>query len=281
MMTENSYGIVKRLDYIEKAIRDFPPTKILDIGCGTGEWLTVPLARIFPEIQFIGVDDDTASIEFARDKNSGIKNLTFLYLNELESSSKFEMVIASEVIEHVEQPSEFLELLRSHLTPDGKIIITLPNGYGPFEATSFLESMLFLSGINAPAIYRFLTRKNNPTEETNQSKVKYSLAVSPHINFFSYQEICTLITGNGLKISECRPRTFLCGLGFDQIIRGRILTNWNSKLAELLPPQLSSDWMFLIENSKTIGSDQRNEYQRNKYAEFRKKLNRRRWGLTD
>ncbi len=280
-MTENSYGIVKRLNYIEKVIRDFQPTKILDIGCGTGELLTVPLAKTFPEIHFFGVDDDTASIEFARAKNAEINNLTFFYLDKLESAAKFEMVIASEVIEHVEQPSEFLELLKNHLTDDGKIIITLPNGYGPFEATSLFEALMFLSGINAPAIYRWLTRKSKSAEDKIQAVVKYSLAVSPHINFFSFHEICFLITGNGLKISESRPRTFLCGLGFDQIIRGRILTNWNSKLAELLPPQLSSDWMFLIENSKTHGSPKRIEYQRNKYAEFRKKINRKRWGLTD
>jgi hypothetical protein len=65
-----------------------------------------------------------------------------------------------------------------------------------------------------------LTRKRATDEAENKAEVQYSLVVSPHINFFSYRQICSLMNGNGLKITEYRPRTFLCGLGFDQIIRG-------------------------------------------------------------
>jgi SAM-dependent methyltransferase len=278
-MKENAYGIVKRLNYIEKAINDYKPKKILDIGCGTGEILTVPLARAFPEIKFVGVDDDTTSIEFGRKKNIEVENLTFLYLDELDPAAKFEMIIASEVIEHVEQPEEFLSRLKGHLEPDGQIIITLPNGYGPFEATAFLEALLFLSGFNAPAIHRFFIERGRKIEDKNETPAKYSLAVSPHINFFSYREICSLMTGNGFNITEFRPRTFLCGMGFDQIIRGRILNHWNSRIAEILPPQLSSDWMFIIKASEKTGLEQRLEYKRNRYARFRKRINRKRWGL--
>ena len=276
-MIENSYGIVKRLDFVEKAISDHKPRTILDIGCGTGELLTLRLAKKFPEIEFVGVDDDTRSIEFARDKNVGVDNLTFLYLDEIEPSARFDMVIASEVIEHVEHPDEFLSLLKGYLEPNGRVIITLPNGYGPFEATAFLESILFLIGIDAPDIYRSVSKTHSGGDNGNPTEVKYSLAVSPHINFFSYREIRKLIKGNGLEIVEFRPRTFLCGIGFDQIIRGRILTGWNSKLAELLPPQFSSDWMFIAEVCKANADEIQAVYELNKYARYRKRINQKRW----
>jgi 2-polyprenyl-3-methyl-5-hydroxy-6-metoxy-1,4-benzoquinol methylase len=280
-MKENSYGIVKRLEFIEKAIAEYKPVKILDIGCGTGEILTVPLAKKFPALKFVGADDDLASIEFARNRNIEVENLTFLFLDELDQSAKFEMIIASEVIEHVEKPGEFLQMLKGYLTTDGKIIMTLPNGYGPFEATSFFEALLFLSGINAPAIYRFFTKKAETNLDKNDTEVKYSLAVSPHINFFSYREIRSLITGNGLDLIEYLPRTFLCGMGFDQIIKGRILNGWNCKIAEILPPQLNSGWMFIVKNSEINEPEKKVEYQRNRYANLRKKINRKRWGLSN
>lgn len=280
-MIENSYGIVKRLDYIETAITDHKPKRVFDFGCGTGELLTVPLAKKFPDIDFIAVDDDPSSIEFARKKNTEVSNLTFAYPNEIETSTRFDLIIASEVIEHVERPDHLLLFLKDKLETDGRMIITLPNGYGPFEATSFLEAMLFLIGIDAARIYRFFTRESGDTGELSNGK--YSLAISPHINFFSFNEICALIEGNGFEIKDHKARSFLCGVGFDQVIRGRLLTSWNNRVAESLPSVIASGWMFTV-GSKDPGSGKAEEenaiYKRNKYARLRKRINEKRWGLT-
>lgn len=196
-MFENFYGILKRLDYVEKVINEYAPESVLDVGCGTGELLTKPLAESFPDRVFVGVDDDNSSIEFARG-GSSFENLTFLYPGELETSARFDLIIASEVIEHVERPEHLLLEAARRLKPSGKMIITLPNGYGPFEATSFFD------------------------------------------------------------------------------------TTWNSSLAERLPPQLISDWMFLIDavdgESDCSGGVRHN---RNRYERFRRAMNRRRWGLLD
>lgn len=280
-MIENSYGIVKRLDYVEKAITDHNPTCIFDFGCGTGEMLTVPLAERFPDIEFVGVDDDIASIEFARKKNADACNLTFLLPDEVDDSARFDLIIASEVIEHVEHPEELLLFLKGKLAAGGRMIITLPNGYGPFEATSLFEALLYLIGIDAAAIYGYFTKSKTTGENAVPADGKYSLAVSPHINFFSHRQICRLIKGNGLDIAEYRARSFLCGLGFDQLLRGPFLTNWNNRLAESLPPAIISDWMFNVvtNESETPESDSAT-YERNRYARFRRRVNEKRWGLT-
>ena len=278
-MIENSYGIVKRLDYVEKAIVDCQPKAILDFGCGTGELLTVPLAKSFPDINFVGVDDDASSIEFARERNAGIDNLTFSYPDELDHSARFDLIIASEVIEHVEHPEELLAFLRDKLEAGGQMIVTLPNGYGPFEVTSFFEAMLFRIGIDAAGIHRYFTKSESTAENSVPSDGKCSLAISPHINFFSYGEICRLIGGNGLEITNYQPRTFLCGVGFDQILRGKFLTSWNSRLADSLPPWTISDWMFTIVENNSNSSDNSAVYKRNRYARFRRLINEKRWGL--
>ena len=278
-MIENSYGIVKRLEYVEKAIEECRPKAVLDYGCGTGELLTVPLAKSFPDIKFVAVDDDRSSIEFAREKNTGLGNLTFSYPDELDHSARFDLIIASEVIEHVEHPEELLAFLRDKLEAGGQMIVTLPNGYGPFEVTSFFEAMLFRIGIDAAGIYRHFSKSESSAENNVPSDGKCSLAISPHINFFSYGEICRLIGGNGLEITNYQPRTFLCGVGFDQILRGKFLTSWNSRLADSLPPWTISDWMFTIVENNSNSSGNSAVYKRNRYARFRRLINEKRWGL--
>lgn len=279
IMIENSYGIVKRLDYVEKAILAFKPKAVLDYGCGTGELLTVPVAKSFPDIKFVGVDDDASSIEFAREKNAGSDNLTFSYPDEVDQSAKFDLIIASEVIEHVEHPEELLAFLRDKLEAGGRMIVTLPNGYGPFEATSFFEAMLLRIGIDAAGIYRRFSKSESTAENSVPSEGKCSLAISPHINFFSYREICRLVRGNGLEITNYQPRTFLCGVGFDQILRGKFLTFWNNKLADSLPPWTISDWMFTIVENNSDSRGNPAVYERNRYAKFRRRINEKRCGL--
>ncbi len=282
-MIENSYGIVKRLDFVENLIKYNKPKNILDFGCGTGEILTVPLATSFPDIEFVGVDDDTSSIEFARKKNADVDNLTFLFPDEIDCSARYDLIIASEVIEHVEHPEQLLLFVKDKLETGGRIIITLPNGYGPFEATSLLEALLFLIGIDVAAIYNYFKKGPTTSADSARTDGKYSLAISPHINFFSYREICSLIGGNGLEITEYKPRSFLCGLGFDQVLRGKFLTSWNNRIAGSLPPWIISDWMFSVSHNSKISESEHKfvVYERNKYARFRRFINEKRWGLTE
>lgn len=275
-MTENSYGILKRFEYIERAILDREPRKILDYGCGTGEVLTAPLAERFPEIEIVGVDDDPVSIEFARSRNADRRNLSFHLPDELDPHRQFDLVIASEVIEHVEDPGQFLRFLRHRLGPGGAMVITLPNGYGPFEMTALVESLLFIAGLDLGGIYKRLFEGN----EVAANEGKYSLAISPHINFFSYRSICSLMNASGLKIRNYRGRSLFCGIGFDQLIRGNALTALNNAAADHLPPMLISDWMFILEPGTGENAENAAGYPRGRYGRLRRSLNEKRWGIA-
>jgi hypothetical protein len=101
-----------------------------------------------------------------------------------------------------------------------------------------------------------------------------SLAVSPHINFFGSGTIRESLRGSGLDV--LRPRSFLCGFGFDQIVELLGPVEWNARVADLLPPMLVSDWMFLAEPEHGGGF---HSYRRGPYAKFRCWLNFRRWGV--
>jgi len=268
-MTENTYGFVKRLDFIGSAIQDLQPRRVLDIGCGTGENLTRPLAGRFQQIEFVAIDSDRKSIDFAKHSNQ-CSNATYIHDSEAGDLGVFDMVIASEVLEHVEAPIEFLKSIRRHLSEEGAAVITLPNGYGPFEWASLIESLWFFS-----RGYRFLhavrqrdhmLQADNPAADT--------LAVSPHINFFAYGQVRSLLTAAGFRISIFRSRTFLCGFGFDHLIRSKSIISWNCGIADRLPPQLVSAWMFVLKPSAETHPQ---PFSRNLYSRVRRYLNERRW----
>ena len=273
MIFENSYGDVSRLNFISESIARNRSLSVLDIGCGTGQRLTAQLAERFPATSFLGIDVDPASIAFAAAEYRSLANLRFQRIEDLGASLRFDLIIASEVIEHVEDPAEFLRFLRLHAANDGKIIITLPNGYGPFELMALTEVLLNLSGLQAVVRrlkYALVGRQPNPpTADT--------LAVSPHVNFFSHRGLLRLFAEAGLAVGRERNRSILCGYIIDDLLMSRRLIEWNAANADYLPRWCVSDWMFELEAHEAPRSL---KWRRNAWGRFRRALNLRRWGLS-
>jgi len=259
---ENSYGIRRRLQFIEEIIRRYNPSTILDMGCGSGQLITMPISSKFVNIKVIGVDNDKESIENARTNNK-YPNLSFEYPEKLTDADKFDLIIASEVIEHVECPVIFIASLHKHLTTSGKLIVTLPNGYGPFELMKFIESLLVLIGLRK--LKRFLFGRCNIVISNRDT-----MADSPHINFFSYKQIQQLFIDTGFSIIQYEPRTFLCGLIFDQVVEKYHLVDWNQKVTDTLRPHNVSGWMFFLDKKSHSVLP---IYKRNNFARLRKYIN--------
>ena len=272
MLYENSYGIKKRLLFIENAIKKLQPRSVLDIGCGTGTNITYHIAKIFPEINFLGVDVDKSSIEFAK-KNFCLKNLNFMMNEEIPENYKVDLIIASEVIEHVEKPEELMLFLKAKIHSNGIVILTLPNGYGPSEAVRLVEILLRIFGI-----YPILMKlKQRLFKNKHRNYEDDTLAVSPHINFFSYNCICKLISNSGFRILEYKARTFLCGFILDQCIHRLKLIDWNVTISDFLPPIINSGWMFILINSEPPKDY---IYRRVLYERFRKYLNEKYYNIN-
>jgi 2-polyprenyl-3-methyl-5-hydroxy-6-metoxy-1,4-benzoquinol methylase len=143
-LIHDTYGYEKRLNFFKVNLEENNPKNILDIGCGTGDLLTIPISSHFTKIKVYGFDSDKYSIDIAS-QNNILSNLTFLNDLKIVEDSKFNVVIASEVIEHVEDPYQFLLNLRSYIdnTSKSKIFITLPNGFGPYEFNTLIENILY------------------------------------------------------------------------------------------------------------------------------------------
>jgi SAM-dependent methyltransferase len=135
---ENIYGHLNRVYWFRRHIR--PDDHVLEVGCGTGNRVALPLHMWGYAV--LGIDIDHASITAGREHFARV-GLDPSVLRECELdevAGEFDVIIVSEVLEHLSDDELDLMLakLRAKLKPQGRLLVTVPNGYGWFEAESFL-----------------------------------------------------------------------------------------------------------------------------------------------
>jgi ubiquinone biosynthesis O-methyltransferase len=130
-----------RIPLIESTIDLKKPgrKRILDIGCGGG-YLSEGLATRFhslgltdQEIEIIGMDPAEDSIAVAKAHlPPQLRNMCSYVCDSIENYVEshpftlFDTVVMSEVIEHVDNPEEFLRMAVGVVKPGGSVIITTP-----------------------------------------------------------------------------------------------------------------------------------------------------------
>jgi len=96
---------------------------VVDIGCGSG-LLVDQLARI--GYQATGSDWSESVVEFARKHYQGEYLLANVEQG-LDIGRKFDCIVASHILEHLENPHEFLQSVKRIMEPDGYLVIAVPN----------------------------------------------------------------------------------------------------------------------------------------------------------
>jgi len=99
--------------------------KILDIGCGTG-WFTAELTKIGSAT---GIDLSEKAIELARSRYPDVTYIAGNLYDEYFPDKTFDVVVAQEVIPHVQDQERFLEIIRAILKPGGYLILTMVNKF--------------------------------------------------------------------------------------------------------------------------------------------------------
>ena len=98
--------------------------KILEVGSGLG-YLTYAITQEGYDIT--GIDISNNAVKSAESKFGNHFICQDVYEYALDMAGKFDIVILTEVIEHVPDPDSFCNTLISLLKPQGKLIITTPN----------------------------------------------------------------------------------------------------------------------------------------------------------
>lgn len=105
--------------------------KVLDIGSSTGAMLSLFKDKGW-EVQ--GIEPSKTSSKKAED--SGIPTLSTTFEKADIKNFAYDVVIMNHVLEHVQNPLEFLKMANKLLKKDGIILIDIPN-FGGFSASLF------------------------------------------------------------------------------------------------------------------------------------------------
>jgi len=97
--------------------------KALDIGCSTGHFLYT-LRPYVKEV--IGIEFNKENAEFVN-KVLGIKVYTESVENTNIPLEHFDLITAFQVLEHIDEPLEFLRTISKYLKPDGSLFLEVPN----------------------------------------------------------------------------------------------------------------------------------------------------------
>ena len=228
---------------------------ILEVGCSNGRNVALPLAELGYDVT--GLDVHEPSIAAANAANR-MPNARFLTreLSELTSDRPYTVVILSDVLEHVDDPQQMLASGLAHLAPDGIVLVSIPNGYGPFE----IERFLFYKGLLTPVLVvrnwaRWVKRRVFKRGLEPLPPLPAYNWESGHVQFFTRRSFRTLLAGAGLRI-----RRHGNGCLFGGEVTSYLHAYWPAMTprslaaADHLPGALVSTWYFECERGPLGGT---------------------------
>jgi SAM-dependent methyltransferase len=227
-------------DTIEKDRDKTRTVKVLDVGAGTGN-VTIPLGLI-PNSEILGIDIHQPTLDIAIDANT-FSNVKFRYeyLQDCPIAD-YDFIILTEVLEHIGAYTEILEYIARNSKKDMKLLITVPNGYGPFEISQQPLYLLRKVGLNGFILkVKRLLGKKEPYSQNYET---------PHVNFFTISRLRKELKKFDLKITEVKKAYVFAPIieTYLPFIPLKKISKIDNKLASALPHFMSSGFYYKIEH---------------------------------
>jgi SAM-dependent methyltransferase len=158
----------EKYDVVED-ILDHRARTVLDIGSGLGCFLNVGKKRGW---DCIGIEPSKDSAKYAR-KNFKL-NISEIFLSSetADQISKHDFIHSQEVIEHLSDPFEMLNIIHALLKPKGIVCISCPNDFNPLQKIA-----------------------NNLVENKD-----WWVAPPEHLNYFSIDSLSNLLSKCGFEV---------------------------------------------------------------------------------
>jgi len=233
----------KKLEVLARLVTDEFPTRprVLDVGCGNGS-LSFPLAELGCEV--VGVDVDPASIESCASHNTYTRASFVVTTDDLrEVHGPFDLIVCSEVLEHLHEPRPLVAAITEKLAPSGLLFVTVPNGFGLREIGGRFERFL-RERCGLDTVLRSLRQRLEGLGMASAA-AKYAMHTSNpeqgHVQKFTRSQMTRLLESEHLRIVDWRNSfvilsVFYCRSGLSAVER---FDRW---LADHLPAFCASGW---------------------------------------
>jgi 2-polyprenyl-3-methyl-5-hydroxy-6-metoxy-1,4-benzoquinol methylase len=215
--------------------------RVLDVGCGNGA-LAFPMAVLGCEV--IGVDNDVRSINGCKERHQ-FPNAHFICTDGTLAgvTGVFDLIVCSEVLEHVVEPAQLVAEMRSKLAPKGLIFVTIPNGYGLREIGGRVEEVLRCWGLDR--LLKSLRRRAGMPSAEEKYEMHTSNPEQGHIQKFTRRKILDLLEAEGLEIVDWR-NSFVILSVFHCQSGGSFVERLDSWVADHLPAAFASGWFLTV-----------------------------------
>ena len=115
---------------------------VLDIGCGTG---TISLYLAKKRNSVTGIDISKKAVKIAKENAKRLQlEKKVIFLNEdiqsFNFNQKFDLVICSEVLEHLKDDIKVLKKIRMFMKKDGYLLISVPSTNAPLYRWGFAKT---------------------------------------------------------------------------------------------------------------------------------------------
>ncbi|BEP30198.1 class I SAM-dependent methyltransferase [Helicovermis profundi] len=248
--------------------KSFNNANVLIAGCGTGE-SSLSGAIIYANVNFTYVDISRASLNMAKKyaEELNIKNIEFINddIMTMNLDKKFDYIMSTGVLHHLENPSKGVENLKKHLKDDGVLSAMVYGEYGRFEIGLMQESIKYLkkeSGfkekiIITKKILKFINKdlrlseinKNDDIEKGDQHIVDLLL----NVNEFRYNVLSlnSMIEEGGMRLVDFTnrrtmdPNEYIDDVEFSSLVKDLTqLEKWH--LAEMLNGKLKKHHFIAV-----------------------------------
>jgi len=167
------------------------PMRILDVGCGKGQLLSILHRAGFPHLE--GVDP------FLSEDVEVVPGVVVRKLPLKKVTGKFDLIMLHHVFEHVENGGEMLADCRDRLAQDGKILLRIPT----VESAAWEKYQTNWVQLDAPR-HLFLHTRTSLTHLARQAGLKL---LSTHCDSSEFQFWASELYQRGIPLTNPRGKT--------------------------------------------------------------------------
>jgi SAM-dependent methyltransferase len=213
--------------------------RVLEIGCGTGS-IVFPLAKLGCTVD--AYDINPLRVEEVRERadTEKIENVSVSVApgEDLNVSAPYDIVILSEVLQYAPDTRAMIRRCRAAMTKDSHLIVTIPNGYGPWELKNRLSLFRCLR-VSRWGWLRSLLGKAPFVE----------LPWEKRLHFFTWEQFTALMTKESFQCEDSASSDFILPV-LPLLGRVAFLAQLDAAAADLLPRRLASGWFFVFSHRR-------------------------------